>query len=121
MKKVNHPEKVCFILQDFTIDELVKYRNELDNLIKEKSAKLNDAMTKAERLKIFMAHNRMDSDVLFDTNKFKRRPKYAYFDEFGKMHTWAGVGRTPLILQKLLDEGANIEDFQIERWETELK
>lgn len=42
-----------------------------------------------------------------------RPPKYKFTDEFGNEKTWTGQGRTPLALQKALDTGKSLSDFEI--------
>ncbi|PSJ47606.1 transcriptional regulator [Zobellella endophytica] len=43
----------------------------------------------------------------------KRPAKYAYTDENGEYKTWTGQGRKPAVIQKALDNGANIDEFLI--------
>ncbi len=48
--------------------------------------------------------------------KKKRAPrpaKYKFIDDKGQEKTWTGQGRTPLPIQKALDEGKSLEDFAI--------
>ncbi|MDP5253644.1 MULTISPECIES: H-NS family nucleoid-associated regulatory protein [unclassified Vibrio] len=48
--------------------------------------------------------------------KKKRAPrpaKYKFTDDKGQEKTWTGQGRTPLPIQKALDEGKSLEDFAI--------
>lgn len=48
--------------------------------------------------------------------KQKRAPrpaKYKFTTENGEEKTWTGQGRTPSDLKKLLDEGHNLEEFEI--------
>jgi len=42
-------------------------------------------------------------------------PKYRFPNEKGEDQEWAGRGRTPLPLAKLLDEGFSLDDFLIEK------
>ncbi|MDD0824940.1 H-NS family nucleoid-associated regulatory protein [Mannheimia sp. AT1] len=42
-----------------------------------------------------------------------RPAKYKFVDENGNEKTWTGQGRTPKALQKLLNEGKKLEDFEI--------
>ena len=42
-----------------------------------------------------------------------RPPKYKYFDENGTEKFWTGQGRTPLTIQKALNEGKSLNDFAI--------
>ncbi|WP_289394837.1 H-NS family nucleoid-associated regulatory protein, partial [Pantoea stewartii] len=46
-------------------------------------------------------------------NKGKRKDKYTYTDEQGKVHTWTGVGRMSNVFKKLTQEGKNLDDFLI--------
>lgn len=48
--------------------------------------------------------------------KGKRKPrpaKYKYIDTNGVKKTWTGQGRTPLVIQKALDEGKKLLDFAL--------
>ncbi|MDR5614938.1 H-NS family nucleoid-associated regulatory protein [Arsenophonus sp.] len=42
-----------------------------------------------------------------------RKPKYEFLDENGDIQTWSGNGKPPTALQKLLDDGNQLEDFLI--------
>ncbi|OOF88236.1 H-NS histone family protein [Rodentibacter ratti] len=46
----------------------------------------------------------------------KRKPlpaKYKYTTESGEQKTWTGQGRTPSVIQKALDAGKSLSDFEI--------
>ncbi|MBT0723002.1 H-NS histone family protein [Rosenbergiella sp. S61] len=43
----------------------------------------------------------------------KRPAKYEYIDLSGDHHTWTGQGRTPLAIQKALDQGDTLDKFLI--------
>lgn len=46
--------------------------------------------------------------------KYKKRPAmYQYVDQSGITKTWTGQGRTPLVIQKELNEGKTLQDFLI--------
>lgn len=46
--------------------------------------------------------------------KRKPRPaKYQYTDVNGEKKTWTGQGRTPSVIQKALDAGKSLSDFEI--------
>lgn len=50
------------------------------------------------------------------TVRKKRQPrpaKYQYTDVNGEQKTWTGQGRTPLVIQKALDAGKSLSDFEI--------
>ncbi|HGJ5856998.1 H-NS family nucleoid-associated regulatory protein [Arsenophonus nasoniae] len=42
-----------------------------------------------------------------------RKPKYEFLDENGEIQTWSGNGKPPTVLQKLLDDGNELEEFLI--------
>nr|AKN40552.1 hypothetical protein [Enterovibrio norvegicus] len=113
MKKIKKPEKICLVLQDYTVEELRTFRNELDRFLDLNEKKINEADNKLERLKIFLAHNDINSNLIFSDTLFKRKPKYLYINLDGEQKTWAGVGRMPHDLQRLLDEGNDIEKYNI--------
>ena len=49
-------------------------------------------------------------------SKSKRAPrpaKYKYFDASGTEQFWTGQGRTPLVIQKALDNGQSLDKFLI--------
>lgn len=56
-----------------------------------------------------------ETKIKTKTTKQKRAPrpaKYKYMDN-GVEKTWTGQGRTPLAIQKALDEGKSLEEFAI--------
>ncbi|URL01019.1 H-NS histone family protein [Avibacterium sp. 20-126] len=42
-----------------------------------------------------------------------RPAKYQYTDENGNVKTWTGQGRTPSIIQRALDAGKSLSDFEL--------
>lgn len=42
-----------------------------------------------------------------------RPAKYKYVNENGEQKTWTGQGRTPFAIQKALDAGKSLKDFEI--------
>lgn len=47
------------------------------------------------------------------TKRAPRPAKYRFIDENGEEKTWTGQGRTPSALKKALDEGRQLEEFEI--------
>ncbi|SQK93848.1 DNA binding protein [Haemophilus influenzae] len=50
------------------------------------------------------------------STRAKRAPrpaKYAFIDENGEHKTWTGQGRTPRPIQKALNSGKSLSDFEI--------
>lgn len=50
------------------------------------------------------------------SSRKKRKPlpaKYKYTTENGEQKTWTGQGRTPSVIQKALDAGKSLSDFEI--------
>jgi len=115
MKKVTQPEKIQLVLKQATTQEIQAYIDELERLLSEKKEALEKSNSKMERLKIFLQSNDIGSNVLFSEHAFKRKPKYAWIDEKGDLQKWSGVGRRPLGLQVLLNEGHSLEEFEIKQ------
>ena len=58
--------------------------------------------------------NLLADNVPAKKSKRAARPaKYEYRDENGELKTWTGQGRTPALIKKALEEGANLESFAI--------
>lgn len=43
----------------------------------------------------------------------EKKAKYHFNDEQGNIKEWSGVGRTPSVINKLIEEGYSLEDFLI--------
>lgn len=104
--------KIERLLKTLTLDEVndvIKLAQKEKKLIAKKIAK-GEADNK--RLREFLVENNIALNTV-SGSKFIRPPKYSYADADGNVKTWAGVGRTPIHLQKLIDNGAKLEDFLI--------
>lgn len=51
--------------------------------------------------------------ILVRAKRAPRPAKYRFTDENGEVKTWTGQGRTPRTIQKALDAGQSLSDFEI--------
>ncbi|MDG6882533.1 global DNA-binding transcriptional dual regulator H-NS [Phocoenobacter uteri] len=86
------------------------HKKYLENLSKYKKMLQEDGLT-PEELASFL--NSAKTGIK-PRKKIKPRPaKYKYIDEFGNEKTWTGQGRTPKIIQKALNNGCLLTEFEI--------
>lgn len=82
--------------------ERLKALEEVQNLLKEKGLSPEDLISN------------VSSNTKIIRQKRPTRPaKYQYTDENGQIKTWTGQGRTPSAIQKALDMGKSLSDFEI--------
>ncbi|EKP4406836.1 H-NS histone family protein [Vibrio parahaemolyticus] len=69
---------------------------------------------KEQGLDVYELLSELSSTTPKKKGKRKPRPeKYKYIDTNGVEKTWTGQGRTPLVIQKALDEGKKLLDFAL--------
>ncbi|HHC6703959.1 TPA: H-NS family nucleoid-associated regulatory protein [Vibrio parahaemolyticus] len=69
---------------------------------------------KEQGLDVYELLSALSSTIPKKKGKRKPRPaKYKYIDTNGVEKTWTGQGRTPLVIQKALDEGKKLLDFAL--------
>ncbi|EJG2258570.1 H-NS histone family protein [Vibrio parahaemolyticus] len=69
---------------------------------------------KEQGLDVYELLSALSSTTPKKKGKRKPRPaKYKYIDTNGVKKTWTGQGRTPLVIQKALDEGKKLLDFAL--------
>ncbi|EGQ7779362.1 TPA: H-NS family nucleoid-associated regulatory protein [Vibrio parahaemolyticus] len=69
---------------------------------------------KEQGLDVYELLSALSSTTSKKKGKRKPRPaKYKYIDTNGVEKTWTGQGRTPLVIQKALDEGKKLLDFAL--------
>ncbi|EGQ7868377.1 H-NS histone family protein [Vibrio parahaemolyticus] len=69
---------------------------------------------KEQGLDVYELLSALSSTTPKKKGKRKLRPaKYKYIDTNGVEKTWTGQGRTPLVIQKALDEGKKLLDFAL--------
>ncbi|HHJ3201545.1 TPA: H-NS family nucleoid-associated regulatory protein [Vibrio parahaemolyticus] len=81
-----------------------------------KEEKLADIARKIKEqgLDVYELLSALSSTTPKKKGKRKPRPaKYKYIDTNGVEKTWTGQGRTPLVIQKALDEGKKLLDFAL--------
>ncbi|MBV7300741.1 H-NS family nucleoid-associated regulatory protein [Enterovibrio paralichthyis] len=118
----NNRRKLEIALKDWTPKELESLLSKLQSVLESKRDILDETKEKRQRIEALLAENGITEDDLIEVYfsakepKFVRPAKYRYQDPAnGEWHSWAGVGRTPIVLQRLLDEGADIDDFLIDK------
>jgi len=101
------------------LSDIVEERRTAEAANQEKEAA---RLQKIEEMKALLAAEGLDiADLVAASNDSeksvsKRAPrpaKYKYVDENGQEKTWTGQGRTPLTIQKALNEGKSLNDFAI--------
>jgi len=113
--------------KDFTLDQLNEVQEKLTLVITEREdalrLKLKEEQEKKEKIAALrrqLEENGLEiTDLLGeeknDAPKKKRTPrppKYKYMLN-GTEKTWTGQGRTPAVIQRALDNGADLSDFLI--------
>ncbi|ENQ8180762.1 transcriptional regulator [Vibrio parahaemolyticus] len=81
-----------------------------------KEEKLADIARKIKEqgLDVYELLSALSSTTPKKKGKRKPRPaKYKYIDTNGVEKTWTGQGRTPLVIQKALDEGKKLLNFAL--------
>ncbi|EGQ8146647.1 H-NS histone family protein [Vibrio parahaemolyticus O1:K58] len=69
---------------------------------------------KEQGLDVYELLSALSSTTPKKKGKRKPRPaKYKYIDTNGVEKTWTGQGRTPLVIQKALNEGKKLLDFAL--------
>ncbi len=116
----------CFI-RELELDEMLEIKTKLNSVInenieaaKEKEKEKQDKEKKiAEYLEMMQADGivindfvGIQSDIKTKTKREPKPPKYQ-FDIDGEVKTWTGQGRTPKVLQQLLDSGRELNEFLI--------
>ena len=81
----------------------------LESLKKYKEMLAQDGIT-AEELALLLAGT---TEMKKREPRAPRPAKYKFVDENGLEKTWTGQGRTPLALQKALNAGKSLSDFEI--------
>lgn len=118
------------IAREISLEELEEIQKKLSLVVEEKRDELAQiAQQEAEKLKALEeAHHFLkergispedlitpsSNTVKVARSKRPARPaKYQYTDENGNLRTWTGQGRTPLSIQRALDTGKSLSDFEI--------
>lgn len=101
------------------IDQLKMLKRVIDDLISQKKENETITQAKLEKVKKVIEQTGLSSSELVEIlegkprRKYKRPVKYMFPDEHGNPKGWAGVGKRPKQLQKLLDEGNDLESYRI--------
>ena len=119
----------AYTRENFTLIELEALSSKLNSILVERKAEEEAAIAanaendaKLEAIKQQIVEQRIDVEKLLASlsstgkkEKSSRSPrpaKYQYMDGTSKKY-WTGQGRTPSVIQKALDEGANLDHFLI--------
>ena len=115
-------------VRELTLEQLNEAFAKLTDIVEERrsaeaanQAKEAARIQKIEEMKALLASEGLDIADLISANETeksvsKRAPrpaKYKYMDENGVEKFWTGQGRTPLAIQKALNEGKSLSDFSI--------
>ena len=116
-------------VRDLTLEQLQEGFAKLTDIVEERrrteaanQAKESARLQKIEEMRALLVSEGLDiADLISASNSTakssgKREPrpaKYKYIDENGNEKTWTGQGRTPLTIQKALNEGKSLSEFSI--------
>lgn len=106
------------ILQKFSViveerrDENVAIQGEHQQKIEHyRQLLLADNIDPSEIIQNPTSLNHLDSNI--PTKKAPRPPRYEYYTPEGELRRWTGQGRTPIIIQRGIDQGRTLESFLI--------
>ena len=118
------------LCKEMSLDDLELALEKLTTVVTERKEKEQhslaenaERLAKLEEYRQLMAQDGIDLSDLVEamgqtskTPKAKRAPrpaKYRFLDDKGNEKTWTGQGRTPSALQKLIDQGCYLDEFEI--------
>lgn len=128
-KRVMHLSSLRRLLSELSKEDYKKFKHNVTTAIDERDARLAeieaDMLKQAkliEELRQRAIEGGVDISILANPNVTipngrhgKVPQKYCYTDENGKEHYWTGRGRTPVIYQKLIDDGVDLKQYLIEK------
>lgn len=127
MKALLNLRSLRALSREYTLEQLEEALEKLTTVVQERAeaeaaeqAKENERNEKLAQYREMLLADGIDPEELLASlskaPKAKRaaRPaKYKFIDENGEEKTWTGQGRTPKALQQLLDQGAQLSEFEI--------
>jgi DNA-binding protein H-NS len=113
-KKEPSAQKTARSLSDYSYDELLTFKLDLNTEIEKRGTGELDALK--QKLRMVAAALGVEIDELFAEKKERKKRSVAvkYRDPDNPDNTWSGVGKPKKWLQEKLDAGANKEAFAIE-------
>ncbi|MDO4698146.1 MAG: H-NS family nucleoid-associated regulatory protein [Pasteurellaceae bacterium] len=131
-KTLNNIRSLRVFAREVSLEQLEAVAEKLAVVIEEKREAVKaEALERAERLEHLKKYKELlEKDGISPeelvallsgsvsepkaTRKREPRPaKYQYVNENGEQKTWTGQGRTPFAIQKALDAGKSLKDFEI--------
>lgn len=131
LKTLNNIRSLRVLAREISLDQLEAMAEKLAIVIEEKRESVKaEELEKAKRLeglnkyKELLEKDGISAEELVlllgaSGESKKREPrsvrpaKYKYINEQGVEKTWTGQGRTPFAIQKALDAGKSLQDFEI--------
>lgn len=118
------------VVRDLTLEQAESALKKFEEAIAEKRAQMEEIQqaeierkARIAKYKELIKQEGITAEELqaiigsFSSNpRKKRKPlpaKYKYTTESGEQKTWTGQGRTPSVIQKALDAGKSLSDFEI--------
>ncbi|VGM94999.1 H-NS homolog stpA [uncultured Avibacterium sp.] len=118
------------VAKNLDVEHLEEILEKVKTVLEEKREEVAQAaQQEAERLKsLAEVHNFLKEkgitpeDLISEQTAAPKAPrqkrparpaKYQFTDENGNVKTWTGQGRTPLAIQRALDAGKSLSDFEI--------
>jgi len=125
---LTHGRRLQGAVKNLSIEELEAAAEKLQMVIikrkkqaEEQKQKQREKLEKVALIKKQMLEAGLDISDLQDglftgssSKKSKKRPvKYRLKDSDGKVHDWTGIGRTPVVFRKAIEDGHKLDDFAI--------
>ncbi|AOF54146.1 DNA-binding protein H-NS-like protein [Rodentibacter caecimuris] len=118
------------VVRDLTLEQAENTLKKLEEAIAEKRVQMEEIQqaeierkARIAKYKELIKQEGITAEELqaiigtFSSNSRKKRKplpaKYKYTTENGEQKTWTGQGRTPSVIQKALDAGKSLSDFEI--------
>ena len=115
------------VSKDISLEDLELALEKLMTVVAERQEKAQQALeedaerlAKLEEYRQMMEQDGIDLNELIGSTKPKirakrapRLPKYRFLDDKGHEKTWTGQGRMPATLQKVVDDGRSLDEFEI--------
>lgn len=108
-------EKLAIVIEEkreFVKEEELAKAKRLEDLNKYKELLEKDGIS-AEELVLLLGASAETKKREPRAPRPARPAKYKYVTEQGEEKTWTGQGRTPFAIQKALDAGKSLKDFEI--------
>lgn len=117
VKFEDNNESIHLSLKNHSLAEMESIQKRLNDYIK----KFKDEIDQEQKTLELARQLELSGNIKISIKRtaFKRPPKYQFKDN-GEIKTWAGVGKMPLGLKKLIANGKALDDYLIDKSGTAL-